>query len=682
MGRSSSAVSQLRSELAELRRAIEAHNYSYHVLDSPTVPDAEYDRLMRRLQEIEREHPDLVTPDSPTQRVGAAKLDAFREIRHAKPMLSLDNVFNDDELTAFDKRLRDRLVAADVAVERVTYWAEPKLDGAAISLRYENGELVFAATRGDGTTGEDVTHNVRTIRSIPLRLRGSKLPAVFEVRGEVFMPRAGFLDFNKRALERGEKTFVNPRNAAAGTLRQLDPRLAASRPLDAFFYALGEVSEKFLPAAREQSAIVAMLRDLGLRSCPEADLVEGVTGCLAYYARIGKQRSSLPYDIDGVVYKVNRLDWQRELGFVSRAPRWAVAHKFPAQEELTVVRGVEFQVGRTGALTPVARLEPVFVGGVTVSNATLHNMDDLQRKDVRVGDTVIVRRAGDVIPEIVAVVLERRPSDARVVALPRVCPVCGSDVERGEGEAIARCIGGLVCPAQRKEAIRHFASRLALNIEGLGEKLIDQLVDQEIVKTPADLYGLNAEQLCELDRMGEKSAQKLVAAIEKSKNTTYARFLYGLGIVNVGEATAQALASNFGTLDELRAADEERLQQVPDIGPVVATAIHAFFHERHNVEVIEALLAADVRWPAAAAKPREQPLLGKTFVITGTLQSMTREEAKARLQALGAKVAGSVSKKTSALIVGADPGSKLQDALSLNVETWSEEQLRSSLGDA
>jgi DNA ligase (NAD+) len=464
-------------------------------------------------------------------------------------------------------------------------------------------------------------------------------------------------------------------------LRQLDPRLAASRPLDAFFYALGEVSDDVSGGIKEQSAGVEMLRAFGLRVCPEASLVNGVTGCLEYYARIGAQRSALPYDIDGVVYKVNRLDWQRELGFVSRAPRWAVAHKFPAQEELTIVRGVEFQVGRTGALTPVARLEPVFVGGVTVSNATLHNMDELQRKDVRIGDTVIVRRAGDVIPEIVGVIAERRPSDARVVTLPATCPICGSDVERGEGEAIARCIGGLFCPAQRKEAIRHFASRLALNIEGFGEKLVDQLVEQGLVKTPADLYRLTAEQLAELERLGEKSAQKRVAALEKSKQTTYARFLYGLGIGNVGEATALALANEFGTLEDLLAADEERLQEVPDIGPVVASAIHAFFHEPHNIEVIKALLAAGIRWPSAAPKSRDLPLRGKTFVITGSLQSMTRDEAKARLQALGAKVAGSVSKKTTALIVGADPGSKLQAAQSLDVEVWTEDQLRSSIGE-
>lgn len=677
----STSVSKLRSELDALRRTIEQHNYAYHVLDNPTVPDAEYDRLVRRLQEIESKHPELVTPDSPTQRVGAARLEAFREVRHARPMLSLDNVFNDTELEAFDKRTRERLADADIVVEQVQYWAEPKLDGAAISLRYEHGELVFGATRGDGTTGEDVTHNVRTIRSIPLRLRGGAPPAVLEVRGEVFMPRAGFMAFNKQALERGEKTFVNPRNAAAGSLRQLDPRLAASRPLDAFFYALGEVSDGVLSGMKEQSGIIELLAAFGLRTCPEAKPVEGVTGCLDYYVAIGRERSALPYDIDGVVYKVNRLDWQRELGFVSRAPRWAIAHKFPAQEELTVLRGVEFQVGRTGALTPVARLEPVFVGGVTVSNATLHNMDEVERKGVRIGDTVIVRRAGDVIPEIVAVVLDRRPKDAHAVTLPSKCPVCGSDVERGEGEAVARCIGGLVCPAQRKEAIRHFASRRAMNIEGFGEKLVNQLVDKGLVKTPADLYRLTAEQLVELERLGEKSAQKLIAAVERSKETTYARFLFGLGIGNVGEATALALANDLRTLEELLVADEERLQQVQDVGPVVAAAIHAFFHEPHNVEVIKALLDAGIRWPAAPPKSRELPLLGKTYVITGSLQSMTRDEAKARLQALGAKVAGSVSKKTSALIVGADPGSKLQTAESLNVEIWSEEQLRSALGD-
>jgi len=679
MERSSSA-SKLQSELDALRTEIEAHNHAYHVLDNPTVPDAEYDRLMRRLQQIESEHPELVTPDSPTQRVGATKLEAFREVRHARPMLSLDNVFNDEELQAFDKRTRERLGDADISAEHVAYWAEPKLDGVAISLRYEQGDLVLAATRGDGTTGEDVTQNVRKIKAIPKRLLGSA-PLVLEVRGEIFMPRAGFDEFNKKAIERGEKTFVNPRNAAAGSLRQLDSALVASRPLDAFFYSLGEVSDEALGAVKEQIELVELLRRHGLPTCPEASLVDGVTGCLEYYGRIGGQRAALPYDIDGVVYKVNKLAWQRELGFVSRAPRWAIAHKFPAQEVMTILRGVEFQVGRTGALTPVARLEPVFVGGVTVSNATLHNMDEVERKGFHIGDTVVVRRAGDVIPAIVSVVVERRPADARPVTLPLKCPECGSDVERGEGEAVARCIGGLVCPAQRKEAILHFASRRALNIEGLGEERVDQLVDKDMVKTPADLYRLTAEQLADLERLGEKSAKKLMAALEKSKETTYERFLHGLGIANVGEATALALAKEFDTLDEIKAADEERLQQVPDVGPIVATSIHAFFHEPHNLEVIDALVAAGVRWPAAPPKSRELPLQGKTFVITGTLQSMSRDEAKARLQALGAKVAGSVSKKTTALIVGSDAGSKLEAAQSLNVEIWSEEQLRSAIGE-
>lgn len=672
-------MTKLREEAEQLRLAINEHNYAYFVLDDPSVPDAEYDRLVRRLQEIEREHPELVTPDSPTQRVGSEKLGGFLEVRHAKPMLSLDNVFNDDELAAFDKRVIDRLGGAGIAVQNVRYWAEPKLDGAAVSLRYERGELVFGATRGDGYTGEDITHNVRTIRSIPLRLRGAHVPEVFEVRGEVFMPRKGFLEFNRRALERGEKTFVNPRNAAAGSLRQLDPRLTRERPLEAFFYAIGEVSEGF--EVKSQHGIVELLQEFGLRTCPEAESVKGIPGCLAYYSRIGAKRAELPYDIDGVVYKVDELAWQEALGFVSRAPRWAIAHKFPAQEELTVVRDVEFQVGRTGALTPVARLEPVFVGGVTVSNATLHNMDELQRKDVHIGDTVIVRRAGDVIPEIVKVVVERRPPDARAVALPSQCPVCSSDVERPEGEAVARCVGGLYCAAQRKEAIRHFASRLALNIEGLGEKVIDQLIEQGSVETPADLYNLTIEQLAALDRMGEKSASKLVAAIDKSKATTLPRFLYALGISEVGEATALALANEFGTLEPLLEADERRLQEVPDVGPVVASSIHAFFKEPHNREVIEKLRLAGIHWPAIVPRPKtELPLAGRTFVITGTLGSMTRDEAKAQLQALGAKVAGSVSKKTDAVIVGTDAGSKAAKAEELGIRIISEVEFRDLVG--
>jgi len=687
MERASSSTSKLKSELDALRREIEAHNYSYHVLDTPTVPDAEYDRLMRRLQEIEGANPELVTADSPTQRVGAAKLEGFREVRHARPMLSLDNVFNDEELEAFDKRLRDRLGAGDTSIERVTYWAEPKLDGAAVSLRYEHGELQFAATRGDGTTGEDVSHNIRTIRSIPLRLRGVTLPAVLEVRGEVFMPRAGFAELNKRALDRGEKTFVNPRNAAAGSLRQLDPRLAASRPLDAFFYSLGEVSEDVLRAIKEQSAIVDLLRELGLRTCPEASLVEGVTGCLEYYGRIGRQRAALPYDIDGVVYKVNKLEWQRELGFVSRAPRWAVAHKFPAQEEMTVVRGVEFQVGRTGALTPVARLEPVFVGGVTVSNATLHNMDEVERKDVRIGDTVIVRRAGDVIPEVVTVVMERRPRDVGPPfelkrAVHGKCPVCGSAIAREEGEADWRCTGGLFCAAQRKWAILHFAQRRALDVEGLGDKLVDQLVDGGIVRTLPDLYKLGVAKLAALERMGDKSAANLVDALDKSKRTTLQRFLYGLGIRHVGESTARDLAKHFGQLDRILDASLEQLLDVPDVGPTVAQSIRTFFDQPHNREVVEQLRAAGLHWPehaGAQADTGPKPLAGKTFVLTGTLPTWSRDEAKALIEAAGGKVSGSVSKKTDYVVAGEEAGSKLDKARELDVAVLDEAGLRALL---
>jgi DNA ligase (NAD+) len=669
----------LLKEVQSLRRAIEEHNYAYFVLDDPKVPDAEYDRLLRRLREIEQSHPELVTPDSPTQRVGSVKLGAFATVRHSRPMLSLDNVFNDEDLAAFDKRVLDRLRGAGVATEEVEYWAEPKLDGAAVSVRYEKGELVFGATRGDGTTGEDITHNVRTIRAIPLRLRGVAIPEVLEVRGEIFMSKAGFEAMNRKAAERGEKTFVNPRNAAAGSLRQLDPRLTAGRPLDVFFYGLGEVVgwQDELP---EHSAVLERLQALGLRTCPEAELVVGIPGCLAYYASIGRKRTKLPYEIDGVVYKVNNLDWQGKLGFVSRAPRWAVAHKFPAQEELTAVRSIEFQVGRTGALTPVARLEPVFVGGVTVSNATLHNMDELQRKDVRIGDTVIIRRAGDVIPEIVKVVLERRPANAPTVELPPKCPVCGSDVRRDEEEAVARCVGGLFCAAQRKEALRHFASRLAMNIEGIGSKLIDQLVDTGLVHTPADLYDLTAEQLANLDRMGQKSAEKLVAALEKSKETTLPRFLYALGIREVGEATALALANDFESLPELLDADEERLQQVPDVGPIVAARIRAFAAEPHNRQVIDKLLSKRISWPVpASTRRRALPLKGKTLVITGTLSSMSRDQAKGRLSALGAKITGSVSKKTTFVVVGGDPGSKAERAAELSVPMLTEEELLSLL---
>jgi DNA ligase (NAD+) len=652
-----------------LRRLLESHNYRYYVLDDPEVSDAEYDRLLNELKAIEADNPDLITPDSPTQRVGAMAVSELQEVVHTTPMLSLDNAFTDEDLINFDRRVRERLETSEV----VEYTAEPKLDGLAVSFRYESGKLVRAATRGDGMKGEDVTHNIRTIKSVPMQLRG-KAPDVIDVRGEVFMLVEGFKAMNQRALERGEKVFVNPRNAAAGTIRQLDPRLAASRPLDAYFYAVGEHGNWKLPA--KHSDVLDQLREWGLKVSPLTKVVTGVEGCLEYYHDIGQKRASLKYEIDGVVYKVNRFSQQRELGFVSRAPRWAIAHKFPAHEENTIVRDVEFQVGRTGALTPVARLEPIFVGGVTVSNATLHNMDEVQRKDVRIGDTVVIRRAGDVIPEVVKVVLERRPKDAREVRLPKKCPICGSAVEREEGEAVARCTGGLFCPAQRKESLRHFAGRRAMDIDGLGAKIIDQLVDSEppLVRSPADLYKLTVEQLTELERLGEKSAKNLVDAIEKSKKTTLARFLYAVGIRDVGEATATALANHFASIEALQDADEAAIQEVPDVGPVVATHVHTFFQQPHNREVIQELRDRGVHWPAIQRKAAaaEGPLAGKTFVLTGTLDSMSRDQAGDRITALGGKVTGSVSKKTTYVVAGAEAGSKLQKAQDLGVEILDE----------
>lgn len=659
-----------------LRREIREHNYRYYVLDDPSVPDAEYDRLMRELEALEAEYPELVTPDSPTQRVGAAPADRFGKVRHVPPMLSLANAFSEDDINAFYKRIRDRLGTEN----DIEFAAEPKLDGLAVSLLYEDGKLVRGATRGDGVTGEDITQNIRTIKTIPLALYGEDWPQVLEVRGEVYMPRKGFEALNARARERGEKTFVNPRNAAAGSLRQLDPRVTAERPLAMFCYGVGKVEGAALPD--RQSAILDRLQDWGLRVCPERDVVTGPAGCLDYYRRIGAQRDRLPYEIDGVVYKVNRLDLQEALGFVSRAPRWAIAHKFPAQEEITILRDVEFQVGRTGVLTPVARLEPVFVGGVTVSNATLHNMDEIERKDVHIGDTVIVRRAGDVIPEIVGVVAERRPKDARPVTMPTKCPVCGSEVVRAEGEAVARCSGGLYCAAQRKEAIKHFASRRAMDIEGLGDKLVDQLVEAGLVDHVDGLYRLTVEQVASLERMGEKSAQNLIRAIDKSRKTTLERFIYALGIREVGEATARALALHFGDLAPLMQADEEALQQVPDVGPIVARHVVSFFRQPHNREVIDKLLAAGIEWEAIEVTPAvEQPLAGHTYVLTGTLESMTRDEAKTRLMALGARVSGSVSKKTTAVIAGAEAGSKLAKAEALGVKILNEEDLKALLGD-
>ena len=665
-----------RQRIEKLRRLIEQYDYEYYVLDSPTVPDAEYDRLMRELRELEAEHPEWVTPESPTQRVGGEPVEAFGEVAHAVPMLSLDNVFDEAELKAFDRRARERLGRED----SLAYVAEPKLDGLAVSLRYEDGRLVRGATRGDGRTGEDITSNVRTIDAIPLKLRGGDWPEVLEVRGEVYMPRAGFEQLNEQARSRGEKTFVNPRNAAAGSLRQLDPRITAARPLDIFCYGVGEVRGRSLP--EDHLDVLYRLREWGFRICPEIESVQGLEGCLDYYRRIGDQREELAYDIDGVVFKVASRELQEELGFVSRAPRWAIAYKFPAQEELTTVRDVEFQVGRTGAVTPVARLEPVFVGGVTVSNATLHNMDEIERKDVRIGDTVIVRRAGDVIPEVVSVVRERRPADAEKVEMPEHCPVCGSDVVRVEGEAVARCSGGLVCPAQRKEAIKHFASRRAMDIDGLGDKLVEQLVEAGLVEHVDDLFRLTAEELQGLDRMGAKSAANLVNALEQAKSTTLDRFIYALGIREVGDATARSLAAHFRDLDALMEATEEDLQAVADVGPIVAGHIRSFFDQPYNRRVIEALREAGVDWPVPEAETAdEQPLAGNTYVLTGTLERMTRGDAKERLQALGAKVTGSVSKKTTAVIAGEKAGSKLEKAQELGVEVLDEEGLERLLGE-
>ncbi|HVA54604.1 MAG TPA: NAD-dependent DNA ligase LigA [Gammaproteobacteria bacterium] len=646
-----------------LRDQINHHNYLYYVLDAPEIPDSEYDGLMRELAALEHQFPQLVTRDSPTQRVGAMPLAEFGEVRHKVPMLSLDNAFDEQEAWDFDRRVHERL-GTHVQLE---YTAEPKLDGLAISLVYTDGILVRGATRGDGAVGEDVTQNVRTIPSVPLRLVGKGHPSLLEVRGEIFMPIKGFEKLNAQAVRSNEKTFINPRNAAAGSLRQLDARISASRPLEFFAYAWGEVRGGALP--ERHSSVLARFREWGLRTNEENRLVHGLDGCLQFYLQMAAKRNRLPYQIDGVVYKVDRLDLQRQLGFVARAPRWALAHKFPAEEAMTLLRAVEFQVGRTGALTPVARLEPVFVGGANISNATLHNMDEVERKDVRIGDTVIVRRAGDVIPEVVGVVLPKRPKNTRRVHLPNICPVCGSKILRLEGEAVARCSGGLYCPAQRKELIRHFASRRALDIEGLGEKLVDQMVEVGLVHTPADIFRLTVAQLTDLERMGDKSAENLVHAIDNSRRTSLARFLYALGIREVGETTAGVLAQNFGNLEALMNADETALLQVPDVGPVVAASIAAFFQEPHNRHVISALRKAGVQWPEHTGKQHARlgPLSGKIFVLTGTLANMTRDDAKTGIQALGGKVSGSVSPKTDYLVVGEEPGSKLAEAQKLGI---------------
>ena len=656
---------KIKKNIEQLREQLNEHNYLYYVMDSPTISDAEYDALFDKLKKLEAQHPALVTPDSPTQRVGAKPLKSFAEVKHRVPMLSLENAFDDEDILAFDQRIHERL-HTEKAIE---YCCEPKMDGLAISIRYEDGHLMHAATRGDGETGEDVTDNIKTIKSVPLLLRGKPIPRVLEVRGEVYMSKKGFDELNDEALKKGQKIFANPRNAAAGSIRQLDPNIVAARPLTIFFYGVGEIEDGSLPD--NHFAMLQRLKQWGLRISPLIKVAKGVEECLAFYQAIGKKRDKLPYEIDGVVYKVNQLSEQKKLGFVTRAPRWAVAHKFPAEEVNTVIEAVEFQVGRTGALTPVARLTPVHVRGVTVRNATLHNMDEIKRKDIHVGDTVIVRRAGDVIPEVVGVIVAKRPKAAKRIVLPKHCPVCHSHIEHVEGEAVARCTGGLICAAQRKESIKHFSSRRAMDVEGLGDKLVEQLVDAGLVSSIADIYQLTLDELIKLERMGEKSAQNLLDQIEKSKKTTLERFLYSLGIREVGEATAKQLARHFKTPQALEKASIESLQEVEDVGPVVAEHIANFFSEPHNLRVIDKMVKAGVNWPSVKVS-EHQPLAGKTFVLTGTLSHMTRDEAKEILEKLGAKVSGSVSAKTSYVVVGEEAGSKLDKAKKLNVNIMNE----------
>lgn len=659
------------NRLEELKQQLHYHAFRYYVEDNPEIPDAEYDRMMRELIDIETAHPDLVTLDSPSRRVGGMPLESFAQVTHEIPMLSLDNAFSDEELAAFHKRAQDRLAGSSIEV----FCCEPKLDGLAVSLLYENGILVQAATRGDGTTGENITENVRTISSVPLKLNGQGWPVRLEVRGEVFMPKAGFEQLNEKARKKGEKVFVNPRNAAAGSLRQLDSRITASRPLAFYAYSVGLVEGTELSSSHYQRFL--QLKEWGLPMCPQTQKVSGLDEVRAYYADILAHRDALPYEIDGVVIKIDDIAVQEQLGFVARAPRWAIAYKFPAQEEITLLNDVEFQVGRTGAITPVAKLEPIFVGGVTVSNATLHNADEIARLGVMIGDSVVIRRAGDVIPQVVSVVRDRRTGSEQPIEFPNNCPVCRSHVERVEGEAVARCTGGLVCQAQRKEALKHFVSRKALDVDGLGEKVIEQLVDREMVETPADLFRLSAGVLTILDRMGPKSAQNVVNALNKAKNTTLPRFLYSLGIREVGEATAANLARHFKTLDKLQVATHDELVEVQDIGDVVASHITAFFSEEKNQAVVQDLLAQGVHWPDIVEPnvQTQQPLAGKIVVLTGTLTQLNRDEAKAALESLGAKVTGSVSKKTDILFAGEAAGSKLVKAQELGVEIRSEQDL-------
>ena len=655
----------LREETEALRQKIDEHNRRYYVLDDPSVPDAEYDRLFRRLQDIEAEFPELAAADSPTQRVGASPLSHFAEVTHRTPMLSLNNAFSEEEVRAFDERICKALSA-----ERVEYAVEPKFDGLAISLTYRNGVFVQGATRGDGAAGEDVTPNLRTVHTIPLRLPKAGVGSELEVRGEVLMFRRDFEKLNERQRAGGDKEFVNPRNAAAGSLRQLDSRITARRPLRFFAYAIGEPDS----SQRTHSEVLDRLAELGFPVAAERSTVAGVSGLLDYFSKIGASRIKLPYAIDGVVYKVDRLDWQRQLGFISRAPRFAIAHKFPAEEEMTQVLGIDVQVGRTGAITPVARLKPVFVGGVTVTNATLHNEDELRRKDVRIGDTVIVRRAGDVIPEVVSVLVDKRTVGAAMFSMPANCPVCGSAVVKAPEEAVSRCSGGLYCPAQRKQALLHFASRRAMDIEGLGGKLVDQLVDAGLVHTPADLYKLRLPQVSGLERMAEKSAANVLAALDGSRQTTFRRFIFSLGIRNVGESTARDLAVHFGSLDRLVAARPEDLESAPDVGPVVAKSIRQFFDEPHNLKVIQELQAAGVWWPEAEGRRASPPGQSKTFVLTGSLRTMTRDVARAMIEGKGHKVSGAVSKKTDYIVAGEDSGTKLAKAIQLGVTVLDEKQ--------
>lgn len=665
-------MQSIEQRINELKTLLNEYSYQYYILDNPQVPDIEYDRLFNELKHLETKHPELITQDSPTQRIGAKPLAAFKQIKHSIPMLSLDNAFTDEDVVNFDKKIHDKL--KNVTYYDIEYVCEPKIDGLAVSLYYENGVLIKASTRGDGMVGEDILQNIRTIPSIPLTLRGNEIPQVIEIRGEVYLPLAGFNKLNQKALKDGTKPFVNPRNAAAGSLRQLDPKITAKRPLAMFCYAVGEIIGGNLPNTHWE--VLSKIKELGLKVNGEVKTVKGIKACLEYYKQIGEKRNKLAYEIDGVVYKINNLGLQKQLGYVSHAPRWAIAHKFAAQEELTTIINIEFQVGRTGAITPVARLDPVFVGGVTVSNATLHNFDELWRKDVRIGDTVIVRRAGDVIPEVASVLLNRRPNDTHIVSMPTKCPVCDADAIKIDGEAVLRCTGGLYCSAQRKEMIRHFASRNALDINGLGDKVVEKLVDLNLVNNVADLYVLTQAKLATLERQGKKSTHNLLQAIAKSKATTLPKFIYALGIRGVGKATAQSLAKHFGDLNKIMHANIQDLEVINDVGPTIAKQIVVFFGQVHNRELIANLVEYGIHWPKLSPVDiAKQKLAGQTFVITGSLNTMSREETKAKLQALGAKTTESVSKNTNYVVIGADPGSKLAKAQSLNIKIINETEL-------